>query len=618
LSVAVDESKTESNPHSESRVDLYQARRENEQLSNPSQVGSTDDDDYLISRSNPTQESSLFPGSEAAIMAEAFRKALRNPDFMSETSKGSPEEKARKEVEPLSKELVEEGIRVVGPRSNPARAPDLPSRANAEVMADAFRSASSSRSNPSQEPGLTTGADAAIMADAFRMALRKFDLMNGTPEESSEERARKETKVLNEELAEEGRDIRSVSSSQGVKVEVQSQHDGEPSDPNETPTESPNPPLDLSPLLPLPQVPAIFFAREGMTNELLALVERFTSLALFGAGGIGKSALALTLLHHNQVQAKFGRNRYSVRCDDLAGSLEGFVERLSDAIQVKRTTTMEQLRPYLESSPPLVLLLDGVDSILDPLAPEADKICATIEEIGRYQHVCLLTTSRMHLEISSFHAIEVPTLPEGGARDTFYSLSHMERSSAVDNLVTELDFHPLSINLLAGAVREKGWDELALLQAWRDNGTSLLKTPDGPGLASAIESLLLSPSIRNLGVTAREALEAISAFPGGVEERRMESMFPGIPGLAEMIPVLCRFSLVRSQDGFVRMLSPFRLYFLECMLQPSLPVIRTPGSDTGNGSADETQSAPCFPAKGGLSPPFSRFPWLCSNILSLK
>jgi hypothetical protein len=601
-------------------MDLYQSRRENEQLSNPSQVGSTDDDDYLISRSNPTQESSLFPGSEAAIMAEAFRKALRNPDFMSETSEGSPEEKARKEAEPLNKEPVEGGpyLRVVGPRSNPARASDLPSRANTEVTADEFRSVRSSRSNPSQESDLMiSAADAAIMADAFRKALRKPDFVGGTPEESSEGKARKEAELLNEELAEEGRDIRSVSSSWGVRVEVQSQH-GEPSDSNETPTESPSSSLDLSPLLPLPQAPAIFFAREEMTNKLLALVERFTSLALFGAGGIGKSAIALTLLRHDQVQAKFGRNRYFVRCDDLAGSLEGFVERLSYAIQVKHTTKMEQLRPYLESSPPLVLLLDGVDSILDPLAPEADKISATIEEIGRYQHVCLLTTSRMHLEISSFHVIEVPTLPEGGARDTFYSLCHMERSSAVDALITELDFHPFSISLLAGAVLEKGWNESALLQAWRDNGTSLLKAPDGPGLASTIESLLLSPSIRNLGVTAREALEAISAFPGGVEERRMESMFPGIPGLAEMIPVLCRFSLVRSQDGFVRMLSPFRLYFLECMLQPTLPVIRTPGSDTENGSADETQSAPCFPAKGGLSPPFSRFPWLCSNILSLK
>jgi len=76
-----------------------------------------------------------------------------------------------------------------------------------------------SRSNSAQESGLFSGADAAIMADAFRMALRKPEFVDGTPEENSEEKARKEAELLNKELAEEGRDIRSVSSSRGVKVE---------------------------------------------------------------------------------------------------------------------------------------------------------------------------------------------------------------------------------------------------------------------------------------------------------------------------------------------------------------------------------------------------------------
>ena len=76
-----------------------------------------------------------------------------------------------------------------------------------------------SRSNSAQESGLISGADAAIMADAFRMALRKPEFVDGTPEESPEEKAKKEAELLNKELAEEGRDIRSVSSSRGVKVE---------------------------------------------------------------------------------------------------------------------------------------------------------------------------------------------------------------------------------------------------------------------------------------------------------------------------------------------------------------------------------------------------------------
>ena len=76
-----------------------------------------------------------------------------------------------------------------------------------------------SRSNSAQESGLFSGADAAIMADAFRKALRKPEFIGETLEESSDEKARKEEELLNKELAEEGRDIRSVGSSRGVKVE---------------------------------------------------------------------------------------------------------------------------------------------------------------------------------------------------------------------------------------------------------------------------------------------------------------------------------------------------------------------------------------------------------------
>ncbi|KAL4073115.1 hypothetical protein V8B97DRAFT_2005785 [Scleroderma yunnanense] len=61
-----------------------------------------------------------------------------------------------------------------------------------------------------------SGADAAIMADAFRKALRKPDFAEAPMEENEE----RKDDVINRELAEEGRDIRSVGSSRGVRVET--------------------------------------------------------------------------------------------------------------------------------------------------------------------------------------------------------------------------------------------------------------------------------------------------------------------------------------------------------------------------------------------------------------
>ena len=340
--------------------------------------------------------------------------------------------------------------------------------------------------------------------------------------------------------------------------------------------------LDFFPSQSLPPAPASLFARDAVIDDLLGLMERFTSIVLFGAGGIGKSATALTLLHHDQVTARFGEHRYFMRCDNLANSLDSFLGRLSEITGPLRTTDMTQIRSRLTLSPH-ILVLDGVDHILDPLAPGAAEIAAAIEEFSRCQNVCLVTTSKMDVGIPDFRHIEVPMLPEDGARHMFHSRCHLIRSPGVDKLLGELDFHPLSVDLLATAVRENGWDEPTLLNAWDGGNTSILKVPGRQSLEDNIESILLAPSLRKLGSTARKTLEGIALFPRGVRESSLESMFPRIAGVREAADVLCKFSLVYRRDGLVKTLSPFRLYFLESI--QSLADI--PGRDPHNPDVDE-------------------------------
>ncbi|KAG8933206.1 hypothetical protein FRC02_012280 [Tulasnella sp. 418] len=79
------------------------------------------------------------------------------------------------------------------------------------------------------DKGLISGQDAAIVADAFRQKLRKPDFAEGLEEgESPESRAEngEEPDVISRELAEEGRDIRSVSSGRGVRIHSLEEEDG--------------------------------------------------------------------------------------------------------------------------------------------------------------------------------------------------------------------------------------------------------------------------------------------------------------------------------------------------------------------------------------------------------
>lgn len=191
------------------------------------------------------------------------------------------------------------------------------------------------------------------------------------------------------------------------------------------------------------------FPREEIINEILDLADQTASVALFGSIGVGKSFVARAVLDHSRTQAKCGENRHFMHCDDLTGSLEDFLERLFDTIHANCPENPTKLRSCLESSPPFVLLLDGVDFILDPLAPESEDISATTEEFGSLDHVCIITTSRMDPEIRGFHRVEAPVPSEIDARETFYNLCNLPRSSTVYS-------HPLSIEHLASSVRKLG------------------------------------------------------------------------------------------------------------------------------------------------------------------
>lgn len=337
-----------------------------------------------------------------------------------------------------------------------------------------------------------------------------------------------------------------------------------------------------------------------ITEDLLSLVGRSVSIVLLGAGGIGKTVIALTLLHHTRITARFGTHRHFMRCDGLASSLDDFLGRLSEAIGARHLMDMGQLLLHLSHSPPWILMLDGIESILDPLARGAAEIATVIEELGRCQNVCVLTTSRLDVRIPGFRRVEVPILSADGAQDIFYGCCSLGRSVAVNELLAELDFHPLSINLLASVVQENDWDEQALLRAWNNGGTNILKATGCQSLEDSIKLTLDTPTIQALGATALETLEAIAKLSGGVKESKLESTFTEIAGVGETTDELCKFSLVYRQDGFIKMLSPFRFYFLESC--------RTLVTRSESGTArDSIQCARLDVFDSGLSFSFHRF-----------
>jgi tetratricopeptide (TPR) repeat protein len=209
----------------------------------------------------------------------------------------------------------------------------------------------------------------------------------------------------------------------------------------------------------------------------------------------------------------------------------------------------------------MLIVLDNAESILDPKGTNAEEIYSVVDELSQFKTISLLITSRITTVPPRCKRPEIPTLSMEAACDIFYDIyGDRERSNIIGDLLERLDFHALSITLLATTASHNAWDYDRLATEWETQRAQVLQTDHNKSLAVTIELSLASPTFSSLGSNARDLLAVVAFSPQGINEKNLDWLFPTISNRRNIFDKFCALSLTYRNHRYITMLAPIRDY----------------------------------------------------------
>ncbi|THU94277.1 TPR-like protein [Dendrothele bispora CBS 962.96] len=281
-----------------------------------------------------------------------------------------------------------------------------------------------------------------------------------------------------------------------------------------------------------PALPLVFKGRDDLVDQGVDILCRqsLRFLAILGAGGMGKTSLALHIINNTAVKQKFGQRCHFLPCD-IFENAEALVQGLISIMKImlqENQGKQEALFNHLKATQhDLLIIFDNFETPWNNHSSRTD-LKNLVERIAGCERVSIIVTMRGPHGPGDIswkalgHESGIPQLSPAAANEAFKAFAgpKVESSETSDSLIGqlmyELDYVPLAIKLSAYHARKISLDTLT--EMWKNHKTRMLRdaTTQESRSTSVEFSINLSIQLLDENKDSIQLLSILSFLPNGV------------------------------------------------------------------------------------------------------
>ncbi|KAJ7578814.1 hypothetical protein C8J56DRAFT_1030702 [Mycena floridula] len=324
------------------------------------------------------------------------------------------------------------------------------------------------------------------------------------------------------------------------------------------------------------------FGRDNDVQEIVHILtmepasdSKRVRFALLGAGGQGKTELALKVMAHPAMKRCYSkRNGIWVPCEK-ASSPELLLDVLCTSMAIIKDThnTIQDILDELEeSSEPIILLLDNFETPWN--APGArGEVEQILQDIAQLPHVALFITMRATVppcEDIDWEEMRIQPLDPDSAYQLFVTIDKKAKEEVnLGELLEKLGYMALAVKLMARHAKNTGFTVEELIVNYEDTSRAItmLGSAQGSDRQNSVSisiCMSLESSLVKNELNAAQLLQIIAMLPSGtIHENLQQWWAQNLQNLNGALRVLLEASLLEQRTRAYFVLPVIRSYLLD-------------------------------------------------------